>query len=102
MWAPPPNGWYVNGVRARIAAGVIFVRGLRTVTAATAGTLSLAEPLVAALLAIGLLGERPSVAAAIGILLLLGGLFVTSLTTADARRSEVAEEPAVAPASSRS
>jgi DME family drug/metabolite transporter len=57
----------------------LFVTGLRHVTAATAGTLSLAEPLVATALALGLLGERPSAHIAAGSLLLLGGLTIVSV-----------------------
>ena len=48
------------------AAYMLFVRGLRTVSAATAGTLSLAEPLVAALAGIGLLHEHLAAPALLG------------------------------------
>ncbi|MFF5259464.1 DMT family transporter [Actinomadura viridis] len=61
------------------AAYMCFVSGLRRVTAATAGTLSLAEPLVAAVLALAVLGERLSPAAAAGAVLLLGGLAVVAV-----------------------
>ena len=57
---------------------------LRRVTAATAATLSLAEPFVAAALGIGLLHERLSLPMAAGTLLLLGGLIVVSVRTAPA------------------
>ncbi|MFC4907365.1 DMT family transporter [Actinomadura gamaensis] len=60
-------------------AYMLFVGGLRTVSAATAGTLSLAEPLVAAVLAVGLLHERLSVTALAGCALLAAGLAITSL-----------------------
>jgi DME family drug/metabolite transporter len=66
------------GIAATAAAYMFFVTGLGRVTAATAGTLSLAEPLVAAALAIAVLGERMSAPVAAGSLLLLGGLFVVS------------------------
>jgi len=56
-----------------------FVTGLRRVTAATAGTLSLAEPLVATVLAVGILRERLSPALVAGSLLLLGGLIIVSV-----------------------
>ncbi|GLY77967.1 DMT family transporter [Actinoallomurus iriomotensis] len=56
-----------------------FVTGLRRVTAATAGTLSLAEPLVAAALAVSVLGERPSAPVTAGSVLLLGGLAIVSV-----------------------
>ncbi|TDE38617.1 EamA family transporter [Actinomadura sp. 6K520] len=67
------------GIAATAAAYMCFVTGLERVTAAAAGTLSLAEPLVAAALAILLLGERMSAPVAAGSLLLLGGLFVVSV-----------------------
>jgi drug/metabolite transporter, DME family len=58
---------------------MLFVQGLRTVSAATAGTLSLAEPLVAALAGIGLLHEHLTVPALIGCGLLAAGLAFASL-----------------------
>lgn len=65
-----------------------FVTGLRRVTAATAGTLALAEPLVATALAVLLLGERMSVPVATGSVLLLGGLVVVSIPGQALRRVE--------------
>jgi DME family drug/metabolite transporter len=58
----------------------LYVAGLRGLTAATAGTLSLAEPLVATALGIGILHERLSLPIAAGTLLLLGGLILVSLS----------------------
>ena len=60
-------------------AYMLFVQGLRTVPAATAGTLSLAEPLVAALAGIGLLHEHLTAPAVIGCGLLAAGLAFASL-----------------------
>lgn len=60
-------------------AYLLFVTGLRRVTAATAGTLALTEPLVAAALAVTVLGERMSAPVAAGAALLLGGLAVVSV-----------------------
>jgi DME family drug/metabolite transporter len=57
----------------------LYVAGLRRLTAATAATLSLAEPLVATALGIGILGERLSLSIAAGTLLLLGGLVLVSV-----------------------
>jgi len=57
----------------------MFVQGLRTVSAASAGTLSLAEPLVAALAGIGLLHEHLAAPAVIGCGLLAAGLAFASL-----------------------
>jgi DME family drug/metabolite transporter len=49
------------------------------VAAATAGTLSLAEPLTASLLGVLVLGERPSPAAAAGAVLLAAGLALAAI-----------------------
>ena len=68
------------------AAYMLFVRGLRTVSAATAGTLSLAEPLVAALAGIGLLHEHLAAPALLGCGLLAAGLAFASLRPAPALR----------------
>ena len=57
----------------------LFVVGLRRLNAATAATLSLAEPLVATALGIGILRERLSFPIAAGTLLLLGGLVLVSV-----------------------
>ncbi|MEV1290958.1 DMT family transporter [Pseudonocardia sp. NPDC049635] len=53
---------------------VLFVAGLRHISAATAGTLSLAEPLVAVVLGVAFLGERMSLIATVGAVVLLTGL----------------------------
>jgi DME family drug/metabolite transporter len=53
-------------VPATAVAYMLFVSGLRHVTAATAGTLSLADPLVAAVLGIALFGERLPLPAVVG------------------------------------
>jgi DME family drug/metabolite transporter len=74
------------GVAATAVAYMCFVGGLRRVTAATAGTLSLAEPLVAAVLALAVLGERLPAPAAAGALLLLGGLVLVSVPAPVRRR----------------
>ncbi|MWA00308.1 EamA family transporter [Actinomadura sp. LD22] len=75
------------GIAATAAAYMSFVTGLHRVSAATAGTLSLAEPLVAAVLAVAVLGERMSGRVAAGAVLLLGGLVVVSLPARTSRTS---------------
>ncbi len=60
------------------AAYWFFVTGLRRVSAATAGTLALVEPLVATALAVLVLGERLSAPVTAGAVLLLGGLVIVS------------------------
>ena len=71
----------------------LYVSGLRYVTAATAGTLSLAEPLVATAAGIGLLHEHLSLPIAAGTLVLLGGLTVVSVPTAKTRASRPPGRP---------
>ncbi|RSN70865.1 EamA family transporter [Actinomadura sp. WAC 06369] len=70
-------GWL--GVAATAVAYMCFVTGLGRVGAATAGTLSLVEPLVAVVLAVLVLGESMSGPVAAGTALLLGGLAVVSV-----------------------
>ncbi|HEX2051705.1 MAG TPA: DMT family transporter [Actinomycetota bacterium] len=74
------------GAVATAAAYVLFGRGLTTTPVATAATLSLAEPVTAAILGVAVLGERPTALAATGVALVLGGLAVASLP---ARRGAV-------------
>jgi DME family drug/metabolite transporter len=69
-------------------AYMLFVHGLRTVPAATAGTLSLAEPLVAAAVGIGLLHEHLAAPAVIGCGLLAAGLVFASLRPRPVRRRD--------------
>jgi drug/metabolite transporter, DME family len=59
----------------------LYVTGLRRLTAATAATLSLAEPFVATALGIGILHERLSLPISAGALLLLSGLTLVSVRT---------------------
>ena len=81
-WLTQPRGLVVTlhlGVFATAAAYALFSRGLMTTPAATAVTLSLAEPLTAGLLGVFLLGERLSPQAIVGAALLLGGLLLLSV-----------------------
>jgi drug/metabolite transporter, DME family len=78
-------GW-LGPITAALAY-CLFVAGLRRVTAATAGTLALAEPLVATTLAVLFLGERMSLPVAAGSLLLLAGLVIVSVPRRPFRRT---------------
>ena len=83
-WLASPRGalaalWL--GVVPTAVAYVLFARGLEGVSAATASTLTLAEPLTAAALGILLLGEAPATATAVGAALLLTGLVVLARRT---------------------
>jgi len=78
-WVAAPRGIAVIlylGVVVTALSYWLFARGLRTVPVATAVTLSLAEPLTAAVLGIVVLGERLSPTALCGIPLLFAGLAV--------------------------
>jgi len=78
-WAAEPKGLLVVlhlGLVATALAYLLFARGLRSVPAIHAVTLSLAEPLTAATLGILVLKERPTMAATAGMGLVLAGLVV--------------------------
>jgi DME family drug/metabolite transporter len=64
------------GLAATALAYALYSAGLRRVTASTAGTLSLGEPLAAALLSTALLGERLSPSEWLGCSVIFGGLLV--------------------------
>lgn len=79
--ATPPGAAAVAwmAVAGTAAAYTLFARGLEGVDAPTATTLSLAEPLTAALLAVTLLGERLVGWSAVGAALLTAGLVVVAV-----------------------
>ncbi|MGH2734561.1 MAG: DMT family transporter [Actinomycetota bacterium] len=67
------------GLIATAVAYLLFGRGLRVIPVTTAATLSLAEPVTAALLGIALLDERPAPVALLGIAFILAGLVIVTL-----------------------
>jgi DME family drug/metabolite transporter len=69
------------GIVTTAVAYLLFISGLHRVPAASVGTLALAEPLVAALLGLSLIGERPGAMTAVGGVLLLGGLVILTVRT---------------------
>lgn len=76
-WMRAPAGlatalWLAVATTA--VAYLLFARGLRVIDAPSVTTLTLAEPLTATVLAIVVVGERPTVPGAIGAGLLLAGL----------------------------
>ena len=80
-WLAQPRGTAVIlhlGLVATALAYALFARGLRAIPVASAVTLSLAEPLTAAVLGVALLGEALSGAALFGIGFLLSGLVLLS------------------------
>jgi DME family drug/metabolite transporter len=68
------------GVFATAVAYLLFARGLRSLPAASVTTLTLAEPLTAALLALFVLGERPVPLGWLGAALITAGLVVVVVT----------------------
>jgi len=66
------------GVATTAVSYVFFSAGLQRLRSSTVATLSLTEPLTAALLGVVVLGERPGLVAALGALVLLSGLLVIS------------------------
>src|SRR5215207_1345600 len=69
------------GVVPTALAYVLFARGLRGVEASEAATLTLAEPLTAAVLGIVVLGEQVGGAGAVGAALVLAGLLALAVRT---------------------
>ncbi|HEX6023898.1 MAG TPA: EamA family transporter [Solirubrobacter sp.] len=87
-WIAEPGGAALViflGVVPTAAAYLLFARGLKRLSAAETATLTLAEPLTAALLGVLVLSERMSSPAALGAALILGGLLV--LAAPEVRRS---------------
>ena len=85
-WAVTPGGLFVIlhlGLVATALAYLLFARGLRSVPAVHAVTLSLAEPLTAAALGILVLREGLTLTAAIGMGLVLAGLVVLGTTRSE-------------------
>ena len=81
-WILSPTGLAVAlelGLGATALAYILFARGLAKIRVSTAATLSLAEPLTAALLGVFVLGERLSTTAMGGAALLVLGLLLTTV-----------------------
>jgi drug/metabolite transporter, DME family len=91
-WLAEPRGIAVAlhlGVLATAVSYGFFARGLKNVSVGTAATLSLAEPLTAALLGVVVLGERLSLSQVSGIALLFTGLVVLALGEKNAKIIEL-------------
>jgi DME family drug/metabolite transporter len=76
------------GLGTTTLAYLLFGRGLQVLPAGPAATLVLAEPLVATILGVGLLGERLGPIGWIGAALVAGGLALQGLTSSRARRGD--------------
>jgi DME family drug/metabolite transporter len=85
------RGLALVGWLAIVTVGVgyaLYAAGLRVLRPATVGTLTLTEPLVAAMLGVAVLGERPGGLAVLGAVLLALGLVLVA-------REPVVETPQV-------
>ncbi len=97
-WALRPAGLELVAYLAvvpTVVAYSLFNRGLRGVRPATASTLALLEPVVAALLATIVLGERLSPVAVTGALLILAGLVLIVRSTTRMAQSPRVRAPRV-------
>ena len=83
---------YLGAVPTALAY-VLFARGLREVSAAETATLTLAEPLTAAVLGVAVLNERPGLLALVGAALILGGLTLLALRPATHPRPRARPAP---------
>ena len=86
-WLLRPGGALVAlylGAVTTAGAYLLFARGLRTTPATTATTLTLAEPAVAAVLGVAVLGERLDATGVAGLALLAAGLALLVLPTGSA------------------
>ena len=89
-WLTEPRGFAVAihlGVIATALAYALFARGLKLIPVATAVTLSLAEPLTAAILGVVLLGEQLTPLAILGLGLLFVGLALITIHPTRAQSS---------------
>ncbi|KOS63108.1 EamA family transporter [Lysinibacillus agricola] len=79
--AVPHNLWTMlfMGIMCTSIAYLLFLNGLQKISSSTAVTLSLAEPLTAAMLGVFLVGEYLSMTSWIGVAMLLGGIVVLTL-----------------------
>jgi len=67
------------GIMCTSVAYFLFLSGLQKISSSSAVTLSLAEPLTAAILGVFLIGEHLSIVSWLGVAMLLGGIVVLTL-----------------------
>lgn len=87
-WLEKPGGLAMAlwlGLATTSVAYVLFTWGLQGLTAGTAATLTLGEPLTAAVLGIAVLGEQLSAEAIAGLVVLASGLVLLALGSRPAR-----------------
>jgi DME family drug/metabolite transporter len=93
-WLSEPSGVVMAvwlGVATIAIAYTLFTWGLERLTAATAATLTLAEPLTATMLGVGVLGEHLSGGALVGLGVLAGGLVLLAVGAKPRRNAALAQ-----------
>ncbi len=75
------NLWTIlfMGIMCTSVAYLLFLNGLQKISSSTAVTLSLAEPLTAAILGVFFIGEQLSIVSWLGLAMLLGGIVVLTI-----------------------
>lgn len=84
-WLVAPSGVLLAlylGVATMAVANLLLARGMRALASGPVATLMLADPVVATVLGVVVLGERLAPAAAAGVLLVLGGLLLQAALAA--------------------
>ena len=76
------------GIATTSIAYILFSAGLKRIPSSSAVTLSLAEPLTAAILSVLVVGERLNVTSWMGVALLLGGILVLTLSGRTIKKSK--------------
>ncbi len=95
-WLAQPRGLAMAlwlGLATISVAYVLFTWGLQGLSAATAATLTLGEPLTAALLGLTVLGEHLSPLATAGLIVLAAGLALLAWGSRGSRRSRDPHDP---------
>jgi DME family drug/metabolite transporter len=93
-WLSEPGGVVMAvwlGVATIAIAYTLFTWGLERLTAATAATLTLAEPLTATILGVGVLGEHLSGGALVGLGVLAAGLVLLAVGAKPRRNAALAQ-----------
>lgn len=83
-WIMQTSGWIMMihlGIIATALSYYLFTKGLEFIPVSSAVTLSLAEPLTAAILGVIVVGERLSIASWSGLLVILSGILVLVFPT---------------------
>ncbi len=95
-WLLEVNGWLMMihlGIFATALSYYLFSKGLESIPVSSAVTLSLAEPLTAAILGVVIVGERLSLISSFGLALILSGILILILPSSK-------KQPALTPSDS--